>query len=110
MACRHDQAAEDDRGSPAQPPIRDGATKQRRQINKRRIQAVDPGGLLLRDQQMLGHVEDQQGAHAEKRKLVPHFRQEKDRKTSGLSKPLQLRRQTLNFRRGFHLETPNARG
>src|SRR3984957_4998460 len=92
MTARHDAAA-DDYGAPlAEPSIRDQAAENRREIGHRGVGAVNERGFFLADQQLLGHVVDQQGAHAVVGENLPHFGQEKYRKAARLTEPSLLLR------------------
>src|SRR6266478_2557037 len=87
MAGRHDAAADDHCAPLAEPSIRDQAAENRREIRYSRIGAVNERRLFLADQQLLGHVVDQQGAHAVVGENLPHLGQKKYREASRLTEP-----------------------
>ncbi len=73
MTPGHDESAENDRKPPPEPSIRYETTEHRREVDQSSIGTVDPGGVLLSDRQVFGHVEDQQRAHSVERELLPHL-------------------------------------
>ena len=64
MASGHGCRADDDRAFLAQVAVGDDAADDRREIGERRVCAVDERGMLLRDEQLPGHVVDQQRPHS----------------------------------------------
>src|SRR5580692_12778075 len=87
MPGGHDAAADDYGATLAKPPIRDQAAENRREIGQSLISAINEGGFFLADQQLLGHVVDQQGAHAVVGENLPHLGQKKYREAARLTEP-----------------------
>src|ERR1700722_20903350 len=90
MPGGHDAAADDYGATLAKPPIRDQAAENRREIGQRLISAINEGGFFLADQQLLGHVVDQQGAHAVVGENLPHLGQKQYREAARLTEPSLL--------------------
>ena len=69
-------------------PVGDDTADQGRQVDEGDIGAVLPRGPLVREQELLGQVEDQQAAHAVIGEPLPHLRQEQDGETLGVGAQL----------------------
>ena len=91
MAQRHDRAAGDHGLAPTEEAIRDEAADDRREVREGGVAAVDPGRAFLRDRERLGHVVDEQRAHAEVGELLPHLGQKQDRQAARVSEPVNAR-------------------
>ena len=76
--------AEHDGLAVAEIPVGDDPADQRGEVDQGDIGAVLPCGPLVREQELLGQVEDQQAAHAVIGKALPHFRQEQNGETLGV--------------------------
>src|SRR3569623_409619 len=87
VAGGHDRRAEDHRAPFAEQPVGDDTAHNRREIGAGDIDAVDVRRMRLADQQLLGHVVHEQGAHAEVGELLPHIGQEEDGESARLTKP-----------------------
>lgn len=90
MPHGHDRAADDHATVRPQAAVGQPAAEKRREIDQPAVQAVDVGRGLLGEEQMLGHVEHEQSAHAVKREALPHFGEKKD------VKPRRMAQQTAS--------------
>ena len=70
--------------------VGDDSADDRREIGAGRVDAVDERGLRLPDQQLLGHVIDQQRAHPVVGELLPHVREEQDGQATRLAEPASV--------------------
>src|SRR5262245_52901636 len=92
MTNRHNAAACDHRLALSQPAICYDATEDRHEISRRGVAAVNEGGFFLREKEMLGHVIDQQCAHAIVGEETPRLGQKKNCQAAWLSEPRLLAR------------------
>ena len=61
------------------------AADHRRDVDQRRVSAVDDVSLLLGKQPMLHQIEDQEGAHPVIGEALPHLGEEQDEKAAGMT-------------------------
>jgi len=92
MARGHDAGADDHRAPLAEPAIRDDSSKNRCDVGHAHVGPIDQRRLFLADQQLLGHVVDQQGAHAVVGENLPHLGQKKYGEAARLTEPSLLAR------------------
>src|SRR5207342_455591 len=87
MAEGHDDRADDHRALPPEPTVGHDAAEDGREVERRDVHAVHHRGVLLREQQLLRHVIDEQRAHAVVGEDLPHLREKQNRQPGRLAQP-----------------------
>jgi hypothetical protein len=87
IADRHHDRTELHRALGTQIAIRQPSTDQRGQIDEAEIAADDAARAVIRQEEVVGEVQDEQRAHPVEAEAFPRLDREESRKLTGMAKP-----------------------